>query len=185
MRYGYARVSSIGQEKNGNSLSEQEKQLKEAGAEEVICECYTGTKMDRPLLTPLLEGLEAGDTLFITKLDRLARTATEGGNIVKELHKKGIKIHILNMGLIDDTPMGKLMVQMMLAFAEFERDMIVERTQEGKAAARMKEGYREGRKPLEVPRYAEYAEKVAAGDLTVTMACHELGISRSKWYRLQ
>lgn len=185
MRYGYARVSSLMQQKNGNSLEDQEKKLKEAGAEIVISECYTGAQMDRPLLTPLLEKLKKGDTLCVTKLDRLARTAVEGGAIVQDLHRKGIKIHILDMGLVDNTPMGKLMITMLLAFAEFERNMIAERTQEGKAAARLKPGYREGRKPLEVPQFAEYAEKVAAGDMTVTMACQELGISRSKWYKLQ
>ena len=184
MRYGYGRVSSIGQQKNGNSLEEQEKQLKEAGAEEVICECYTGTEINRPKLTPLLNKLKDGDTLIVTKLDRFAR-ATDAAKIIEELVKRGVTVNILNFGIANNSPTGKLMLNIILSFAQYERDMIWERTQEGKAAARLKPGYREGRKPLEVPRYAEFAEMVAAGDMTVTMACRELGISRSKWYKMQ
>lgn len=136
MIYGYARVSTVRQMKNGNSLEDQVAKLKEAGALEVVCDSYTGTKMERPEFSALLDRLQPGDKLIVTKLDRFARTAVEGGTIVKELHEKGVTIHILNMGIADNTPMGKLMVTMLLAFAEFERDMIVERTQSGKAIAR-------------------------------------------------
>ena len=133
---GYARVSTVKQMKNGNSLEDQVRQLQEAGAQEIVTDSYTGTKMERPQFTALLERLQQGDKLIVTKLDRFARTAVEGGAIVKALHEKGVTIHILNMGVADNTPMGKLMVTMLLAFAEFERDMIVERTQSGKAIAR-------------------------------------------------
>ena len=136
MIYGYARVSTVRQMKNGNSLEDQITKLKEAGALEVVCDSYTGTKMERPEFSALLDRLQPGDKLIVTKLDRFARTAVEGGAIVKELHEKGVTIHILNMGIADNTPMGKLMVTMLLAFAEFERDMIVERTQCGKAIAK-------------------------------------------------
>ena len=136
MIYGYARVSTVKQMKNGNSLEDQVRQLQEAGAQEIVTDSYTGTKMGRPQFTALLERLQQGDKLIVTKLDRFARTAVEGGAIVKALHEKGVTIHILNMGVADNTPMGKLMVTMLLAFAEFERDMIVERTQSGKAIAR-------------------------------------------------
>ena len=136
MIYGYARVSTVKQMKNGNSLEDQVRQLQEAGAQEIVTDSYTGTKMERPQFTALLERLQQGDKLIVTKLDRFAITAVEGGAIVKALHEKGVTIHILNMGVADNTPMGKLMVTMLLAFAEFERDMIVERTQSGKAIAR-------------------------------------------------
>lgn len=110
--------------------------MKAAGAEEIISDSYTGTKMDRPNFTALLKRLEPGDKLIVTKLDRFARTAVDGGAIVRDLHERGIIIHILNMGVADNSPMGKLMLTMLLAFAEFERDMIVERTQSGKDIAR-------------------------------------------------
>lgn len=136
MIYGYARVSTVKQMKNGNSIDEQKAKLIEAGAQEIVIDSYTGTKMERPNFTALLERLQPGDKLIVTKLDRFARTAVEGGAIVKGLHEKGVTIHILNMGIADNTPMGRLMVTMLLAFAEFERDMIVERTQGGKEIAR-------------------------------------------------
>lgn len=138
MIYGYARVSTVKQSKNGNSLDEQRELLTAAGAQEIVIDSYTGTKMDRPAFSMLLNRLQAGDKLIITKLDRFARTAVEGGAIVKALHERGVTIHILNMGIADNSPMGRLMVTMLLAFAEFERDMIVERTQAGKAIAREK-----------------------------------------------
>jgi len=136
LKYGYARVSTARQFKNGNTIEDQTAALRENGAEEIIVDHHTGTKMDRPNLNDLLNRLQAGDTLIVTKLDRFARTATEGNTIVKDLHERGVNIHILNMGMADNTPMGKLVVAMLLAFAEFERDMIVERTQSGKAIAR-------------------------------------------------
>lgn len=136
MVYGYGRVSTITQGKNGNSLQEQEEKLRAAGAAEIVKDTFTGTKIDRPQFAKLLAKLQSGDTLIVTKLDRFARTAVEGGQIVKELHERGVTINILNMGIADNTPMGRLMVTMLLAFAEFERDMIVERTQAGKAVAR-------------------------------------------------
>lgn len=135
MVYGYARVSTVKKLK-GNSIDEQIVKLKAAGAEEIISDSYTGTKMDRPNFTALLKRLEPGDKLIVTKLDRFARTAVDGGAIVRDLHERGIIIHILNMGVADNSPMGKLMLTMLLAFAEFERDMIVERTQSGKDIAR-------------------------------------------------
>ncbi len=90
--------------------------------------------------------LRPGDKVIITKLDRLARSTEDGLKLIKDWLEQGISIHVLNMGLIDDTPTGKLILTVMLAFAEFERDMIVERTQEGRAIARLDPNYRDGRK---------------------------------------
>lgn len=157
MIYGYARVSTKGQQKDGNSLDAQEALLKENGATEVIKEAYTGTKASRPELDRLLSLLKEGDTLMTTKLDRLARSATKGMELVKELQDGGVCVHVLNMGRIDDTPTGKLIAQIMFAFAEFERDMIVERTQEGKAIAKEKPGFRDGRKPKYHPEQERHA----------------------------
>lgn len=182
---GYGRVSTKGQQRDGNSLEDQRSKLEDAGCDEIILEAYTGTKMDRPKFTKLLEELEPGDTLVVTKLDRFARTASEGSALVKELLERGIAVHILNMGLIENTPTGRLILNVLLSFAEFERDMIVERTSEGKALARATNpDYKEGRKALEIPREFEYYfETVAEGQMTVTGACAALGISRSTWYK--
>ena len=129
---GYARVSTRYQEKEGNSLDSQERQLKEAGAKIVYKESYTGATLNRPAYNELISALEPGDTLMVTKLDRLARSASTGIDAINDLLSKGIKVHVLNMGLMDNTPTGKLIRTILLAFAEFERDMIIERTQEGR-----------------------------------------------------
>lgn len=145
MIYGYSRVSTKGQAKDGNSLEAQHKTLKEAGAETIYSDAFTGTKTDRPEFDKLMNILTSGDTLVVTKLDRFARSATQGFELIKNLMDKGITVRVLNMGTMDDTPNGRLIIHIMLAFAEFERDMIVERTQEGKAIAKQRPDYREGR----------------------------------------
>ena len=89
MIYGYARVSSIGQEKNGNSLEAQENALKERGCEVIFKESYTGMTTDRPQFSALIEKLREGDTLVVTKLDRFSRTAADGAKLVQELHSRG------------------------------------------------------------------------------------------------
>ena len=147
MVYGYARVSTAKQAIKGNSLEDQEQLLRNAGAQEIISDSYTGTKMDRPNFNKLLDKLQSGDKLIVTKLDRFARTSIEGGAIVRDLQNRGVTIQILNMGVIDNTPTGKLILTILLAFAEFERDMIVERTQTGRDIARSK-GIRVDGRPL-------------------------------------
>lgn len=182
MIYGYARVSTVRQMKNGNSLEDQITKLKEAGALEVVCDSYTGTKMERPEFSALLDRLQPGDKLIVTKLDRFARTAVEGGAIVKELHEKGVTIHILNMGIADNTPMGKLMVTMLLAFAEFERDMIVERTQSGKAIAKANGKRVDGRPKKFKPEQIEHAMQLLT-DNSFTEVERMTGISKSTLIR--
>ena len=184
-KYGYGRVSTKGQQRDGNSLEDQEKKLTEAGCDEIVLEAYTGTKMERPKLDKLLSKLEPGDEFVVCKLDRFARTAAEGSIIVRDLVSRGIEVNILNMGRANNTPMGKLMVTVLLAFAEYERDMIVERTSEGKAVAKEKNpDFKEGRPRLEVPtEFTGYADCVAEGNMSVVTACAELGISRSTWYK--
>jgi DNA invertase Pin-like site-specific DNA recombinase len=145
--FGYARVSSKGQAKDGNSLEAQAKALKDAGAKEIFTDVYTGTTTDRPELEKLLSILQEGDMLIVTKLDRIARSVQQGISLIEELAARGVKVNVLNMGLMDNTPTGKLIRNVMLAFAEFERDMIMQRTREGKEVARQLPEYKEGRKP--------------------------------------
>lgn len=146
MIYGYMRVSTIGQLK-GNSLEEQERILRINGAQEIYQDAFTGTKTSRPNFNRLLNKLEEGDTLIVAKLDRFARNTVEGINVIQQLLDKGIRVTILNMGTVDNTPTGKLILTVMLGFAEFERDMIIQRTSAGKEIAKAKEGYSEGRPP--------------------------------------
>jgi DNA invertase Pin-like site-specific DNA recombinase len=138
-------VSTKWQATDGNGLEAQEKALKEAGATEIYQDSFTGTKIDRPQFDKLLSKLKDGDTLIVTKLDRIARSMTQGSELVTKLINKGIKVNILNIGMMDNTPSSKLIRNIFFSFAEFERDMIVERTQEGKTIAKTKEGFKEGR----------------------------------------
>lgn len=178
MIYGYASVSSKGQLRDGNGLEEQTQKLKESGCEEIIVEQFTGTTMDRPYFSDLIKRLGEGDTLKVTKLDRFARSAGEGSLLAKELLAKGVNLHILNMGLIENTTVGRLILNNLLAFAEFERDMIVERTQAGKAIARTKEGYREGRPPTDEKKLAHAVELIKSGK-TYREVVDITGISKS------
>lgn len=145
MIYGYARVSTTGQSRDGNSLEEQTAALNNYGCQEIVTEAFSGKTMERPQFTNLLEQLQQGDTLVVCKLDRFARTAIEGVQTVRELFERGIRVHILNMGLIENTLTGNLILTVMLAFAEYERGMIVERTQTGKAIAKQNPNFKDGR----------------------------------------
>ena len=145
MNYGYARVSTQCQARDGNSLDAQKIALREAGATEIYADAFTGTKTDRPELNKLLKKIAPGDTLIFTKLDRVARNLTQGIELIESLAARQIKVHVLNIGIIDESPAGKLISNVMLAFSEFERDMIVQRTKEGKAIARTDPNFKERR----------------------------------------
>jgi len=144
MVYGYGRVST-----NRQELDIQVKALKEAGATKIYKEKISGAKTDRKELTKLLKEIKAGDTLVVTKADRIARSLSQLENIVTDLTNRGVSVHIINMGMFTTetmaNPMTKLLFNVLGAFAEFERDMILERTQEGIQNARDK-GVKFGRK---------------------------------------
>ena len=139
MIYGYARVSTSGQ-----SLEAQEQELKNFGAEKIFSDVFSA-KNNRPELNKLLKKIQAGDTLIVTKLDRIARSIVQGIQLIEDLTAQGVIINVLNLGIIDNSPTGKLIRNIMLCFAEFERDLIIQRTQEGKAVARQKKDFHEGR----------------------------------------
>lgn len=186
MIYGYARVSTKGQAKDGNSLESQIEILKSNGAEKIFSDSFTGTKTDRPNFKKLLNKLNPGDTLMITKLDRFARSMTQGSELVNELIDKGIRVNILNIGIMDNTPASKLIRNIFFSFAEFERDMIVERTQEGKAIAKTKVGFKEGRPKKYTSNQLDNALSmltVNGGDKSYNEVAELLGISKSTLIR--
>jgi DNA invertase Pin-like site-specific DNA recombinase len=155
MKYGYARVSTVKQD-----LEAQIQALEKEACDKIYSEKFTGTKADREQFNNLLSILKEGDTLVVTKLDRFARSTIDAIKTVKELFERGVRIHILNMGLVEDTPTGRLVFNVMSAFAEFERDMIIERTQEGKAIARQREDFREGRPKKFSKKQVDHALKL-------------------------
>ena len=140
MKYGYARVSTRHQDLEG-----QLRQLEEERCDKVFFEKITGTKSNRPEFQKLLEEIQTGDTLVVTKLDRFARSTQDALNTIKYLFEKGVRINVLNLGIIENTSTGRLIFTIFSAFADFERDLIVERTQEGKEIAKQRPGFKEGR----------------------------------------
>lgn len=157
MIYGYCRVSSKGQLDN-NSLEQQEEEILNKYDNAIIFkEQYTGTTTDRPKFNELINKLEKNDILVVTKLDRFARNTEEGIHLIKQLFAKGVSVHVLNVGLLEDTTMGKFFLTTLLAVAEMERNMIIERTQNGKAIAKQKEGFTEGRPKKSTEKQIKYA----------------------------
>ena len=182
MKYGYVRVSTLLQ-KRGNSLDDQKQQLLAAGVPEshIVEEYYSGKHTNRPKFQQLLATLKSGDSLYCAKLDRFARNAEEGQRVIRELTERNIAVYILNIGgthhPFDNSPVGKLQYTMLLAFAEFERMQILERTAAGKAIARTKEGYREGRPPIARERIEEAMELLQT--MTYKEVAKQTGISRT------
>lgn len=185
--YGYARVSTSGQARDGNSLEAQQDALIQAGAREIYVDTCSGAQKERPRFREMLSLLGHGDTLVVTKLDRFARSTIDGCTIVRGLLDEGVRVHVLNMGVMENTPVGRMMMAVMFAMAEFEREMIAERTQEGKRIARGREGWREGRPPLDISeaQMLESLDSQREEGLTAAQAAERLGISRSSWYGLR
>ena len=178
MIYGYARVSTKGQARDGNSLEYQEKLLKDAGAEKIFADSFTGTKTSRPEFDSLINALVSGDTLVVCKLDRFARSLSQGSELITRLIDKGVTVNILNLGVMDNSGTGKLIRNIFLSFAEFERDMIIQRTAEGKAIAKQKDGFREGRPPKFGKQQIELALKLLDSH-SLNQVAEMTGISRS------
>jgi DNA invertase Pin-like site-specific DNA recombinase len=135
--------------------------------------------MERPKFKKLLEILKEGDTLVVCKLDRFARTAIEGVQTVRELFERGIRVHILNMGLIENTLTGNLILTVMLAFAEYERGMIVERTQTGKTVARVDPNFKDGRPKKFTPEQIQLGLMLLKQGKTYKQVKDLTGISKS------
>lgn len=140
MKYGYARVSTKHQD-----LELQIEKLKEKGCSLIYSEKFTGTKCSRPELNKLLDKIKEGDTLVVCKLDRLARNVKEGIELIELLFKRNVKVDVLNLGLLENTTVGRFYLQLLLAVAEMERNMIIERISEGLEKARKRDDFVCGR----------------------------------------
>lgn len=180
---GYCRVSTKLQAKEGNSLEQQREEiLNKYSNAEIYQESYTGTKTDRPVFNDVVSKLFKGDMLVVTKLDRLARNTVEGIKIVEDLFNKGVSVHVLNVGLLENTTMGKFFLTTLLAVAEMERNTILERTQAGKEIAKTKEGYKEGRPKKYTKKQLDNAIKMLE-DHSYTEVSEITGISKSTLQR--
>lgn len=186
--YGYTRVSARNQV-DGNSLEQQRNEILAKYPNAIIKqEQFTGKVMERPIFDELIQALKKGDTLVVTKLDRFARTTTDGLNIINKLLANEITVDILTIGLMDNTPSSELIRTIFLAFAKFERDMIIERTQEGKSIASTKEGFKDGRPPKYNKKQVNNALSmlsVNGGDKSYNEVAQILKISKSTLIRWQ
>lgn len=172
---GYARVSTTGQ-----SLDTQLEAL--AGCEKIFREKISGAKDDRPELQAMLEFVREGDTVQVTKLDRLARNTRHLLEISEYLQGKRVALSILNIGINTATPTGKLMLTMIGAIATFEREMMLERQAEGIALAKLQGKYK-GRKATARSKSQEVIEMLGQG-LSKPEISRQLGIGITSIYRI-
>lgn len=146
MKYGYIRISTAKQKDNTSLEAQAEQILGRYPDAIIVSEVYSGAKK-RPKFEELVDKMQAGDMLICTKLDRFCRDTREGLEYIDKLREKGCSVHLFDVGLIEDTPTGRLIVGIFLAFAEFERAKTIERTTEGKEKARQNPNFRDGRPP--------------------------------------
>lgn len=155
MRIGYARVSTTNQD-----LTNQIKMLEAENCDGIYQEKISGAKDTREEFEKCIASLKEGDTLVVTKVDRFARNTRHALEIIQQLFDRNIRVHILNMGIIENTPNGRLIFSIFSAFAQFERDMIIERTSEGKEQAKLRADFVEGRPPKFSKKQKEHALKL-------------------------
>ena len=180
MKIGYARVSTKDQD-----FSLQLDALKKAGCTKIFQEKITGAKKDRPELQKLIEQVREGDTIVIWKLDRLGRSLKDLVELVNDFQDKGAGLQSLNDSIDTTTPTGKLTFHLFAALAEFERDIISERTKAGLAAARARG--RKGGRPKGLSKEAKHKSIIAAklykeGKFTTQQICDDLNIARNTLY---
>lgn len=174
---GYIRVSSIDQN--------TDRQLQDVILDVTFQDKCSGKDTNRPQLQACLRHLRRGDTLHVHSIDRLARNLKDLQNLLEELTGRSVAVHFHKENLIfqnNDNPMQKLMLQMMGAFAEFERNMIRERQKEGIAAARKRGKQIGAKKKLSQKQTAEIRERLSSSRISKTEIAREYGISRQTLY---
>lgn len=177
MLVGYARTSTLEQEAGFDA---QLRELSALGCEKVFRE-QVSSVASRPQLEAAVEFCRAGDTLVVTKLDRLARSVTHLGKILEALEGRGVGLRILSLGVDTATPTGKLMLNVLGGVAQFEREMMLERQREGIAKAKAAGAYK-GRKPT-VRAKADEIKALAAQGLSMGAIAAQLGIGKGSVHR--
>jgi len=177
MLIGYARTSTLEQEAG---LEAQVRDLRALACEKVFKE-QTSATGSRPALEQALDFCREGDTLMVTKLDRLARSVHHMGEIVKRLEARGVHLRIVAMGVDTSTPTGKLMLNVLASVAQFEREMMLERQREGVARAKAEGAYK-GRKPTARAK-TDQIKALAAQGLSMGAIAAQLGIGKGSVHR--
>ena len=176
-RLGYSRVSTADQ----NPDSQRDALLK-AGVDQIFLDTFTGTKSSRPELDKMKEQLRQGDTIVITRLDRLGRSTKDLLNLVSDLQDQGVNLEVIEQNINTSTPEGKLFFTLVASFAEFEREIMRARTIDGLASARAR-GRVGGRKPAMSQAKIATAKKMYAEGKFVKEIAEVLGVSRPTIYR--
>lgn len=176
---GYARTSTLEQVAG---LDAQIRDLKEVGVQRVFKEQLSSVDDKRPELEAALEFIRVGDTLVVTKIDRLARSVAHLVGIEKQLHEKGASLRVLDPGLDTSTPIGRLVFNVIASIAQFEREIMLERQREGIAKAKA-EGKYKGRKPTARAKADEVLALLRQGARPTDVAT-QMGISRRSVYRI-
>lgn len=181
MKIGYARVST---NRQGQSLDVQRDALVDAGcdAQHLYSDTISGTKWSRPGLTDALNYLRPGDTLVVTRLDRLGRNLYETVTTIADLAERGINVQVLEPALDTSRPADKVVVNVMASLAEWERDLLVERTREGVAHARA-QGRVAGPKPKLNDEQTRQARQLIEGGESVSSVARSFSVSRQTLYR--
>lgn len=178
MNVGYARTSTVEQT---NGLDAQQMELTNQGCEKIFTECGSAVKV-RDSLNQALEFVREGDCFIVCKIDRLARSTLELNRIIDLLDKKQVRLKILNIAMDTHSPTGKMMITMLGAVAEFEREIMLERQKEGIARAK-KAGKFKGRQPLPDTIKRACLNYLQVG-LTKTWISEKLSISLTSVYRI-
>jgi DNA invertase Pin-like site-specific DNA recombinase len=178
MKVGYARTSTLDQTAG---FEAQLRELSEAACEKVFKE-QVSSVVQRPQLDAALDYIREGDTLIVCKLDRLARSTQHLLDIADSVKRKGAHLHVLNLGMDTSTATGKLLLTVIGAIGQFEREMMLERQREGIAKAKA-EGKYKGRSPTARAKSRE-ARELAAMGIGATEIARRLGIGRASVYRV-
>lgn len=181
MKIGYARVSTQDQRE---SLTAQERTLREAGCEEVYKEVASGVKTGRPEFLAALRSSREGDTFVVTRLDRLGRSTLETLRTLQEIDAKGVRVQALDLNLDTQTPAGRLVISVIASLAQWERDLLVERTKEGLAHARA--NGRIGGRPAALSKtQREAAVAALEKGMSIAQTAQTFGVSSSTISRLK
>ena len=177
MKIGYARISTLDQ-----NLYLQEDALKNAGCEKIVTDTASGKQSERPGLTKLRELLRKGDVLVVWRLDRLGRSLKDLVQWVAELEEQGIGFQSLQESIDTTSPSGKLVFHLFASLAEFERNLIRERTMAGLAAARTRGKQGGRRKKLDAKQRQLAITLHQQRQHTIKEICLMLGISKQTLY---
>ena len=187
MRYGYVRVSTSGQ-----NTARQEIMMAELGVDRMFVDHASGKNMDRPGYAELMAALQPGDTVIVESYSRMSRSVGDLLDTVARLNDMGVAFVSKKENLDTTTAAGRLMLTVFAGLNAFEREVMLERQREGIDAMKvvngvrvsLKSGKTYGRKVTEVEGIDEVRREVEEGRISVTEGCRRLGISRSKWYRM-